>query len=122
MLKLGEEIDYISQADMAEDPLKGEIFGAGRSAIEFLATKLGAYDLFIGMQQRGLPAGIIYSPEEVMSDAHFVARGFPTPITHEDLGRDVLYTGAPLRFTASPGGPRHRAPKLGEHQHLLDAQ
>ena len=119
VLKLGEDIDFISMADMAEDSLKGEIFGAGRAAIEFLATKLSAYDLFIGMQQRGLPAGIVYSPEEVMGDPHFVARGFPTAIRHEDLGRDVLYTGAPLRFTVSPGGPRHRAPKLGEHQDLV---
>ena len=115
VLQLGEDIDFISMADMEEDSLKGEIFGAGRDAIRFLATKLPAYDLFLGLQQRGLPAGIVYAPEEVMTDPHFVARGFPTPIEHEDIGRSVLYTGAPIRFVGSPGGPRRRAPHLGEH-------
>lgn len=115
VLKLGEEIEFISMADMEEDSLKGEIFGAGRDAIRFLATKLPAYDLFLGLQQRGLPAGIVYAPEEVMTDPHFVARGFPTAIEHEDLGRSVLYTGAPIRFVGSPCGPRSRAPHIGEH-------
>ena len=115
VLKLGEDVDFISMAEMEEDGLKGEIFGAGRDAIEFLATKLAAYDLFIGLQTRGLPAGIVYSPEEVMEDPHFVARGFPTPLEHEDLGRTVVYPGAPLRFVGTPCGPRRRAPHVGEH-------
>ena len=119
VLLLGKDIDFISMADMDEDSLKGEIFGAGRDAIRFLATQLPAYELFIGLQSRGLPAGIVYAPEEVMQDPHFVARGFPTAIEHEDLGRSVIYTGAPLRYVGTPCGPRSRAPHLGEHQHLI---
>ena len=63
----------------------------------------------------GLPAGIVYSPEEVLADPHFVARGFPVEVEHEDLGRTVTYAGAPIRFTGSPSAVRRRAPHVGEH-------
>jgi benzylsuccinate CoA-transferase BbsE subunit len=115
VLKMGEEIEVISLADLAEDDLKGEIFSSGRTAIEFLATKLPAYELFTGLQSRGLAAGIIYSPEEVLADPHFVARGFPVEVEHEDLGRSVTYAGGPIRFVATPAHVRRRAPHLGEH-------
>jgi benzylsuccinate CoA-transferase BbsE subunit len=115
VLQLGYDIDHISVLNLEDDPLKAEIFGAGRAAIEFLARSLAAHDLFAGLQQRGMACGIIYSPEEVMDDAHFVARGFPVAIAHEDIGRTVTYTGSPIRFVGSPCGPRRRAPHVGEH-------
>lgn len=115
LLKMGEEIEYISLADLAEDDLKGEIFGSGRTAIEFLATKLGAYELFQGLQSRGLACGVIYSPEEVLADPHFVARGFPVEVEHEEIGRSVTYAGAPLRFVGTPAHVSRRAPHVGEH-------
>jgi benzylsuccinate CoA-transferase BbsE subunit len=98
-----------------EDPLVAEVFGAGREAIELIASRLPAYETFIGLQDRGLAAGIIYSPEEMMSDPHFVARGFPTEVHQDEIGRSVLHPGAPIRFTATPMGIRGPAPALGAH-------
>jgi len=61
-----------------------------------------------------MACGVVYSPEEVLADEHFVARGFPTTLRHDD-GREVTYTGSPLRFVGTPCGPRRQAPGLGEH-------
>ena len=36
--------------ELDEDPLAGEVFQAGREAIEFLGQRLNAYDLFVGLQ------------------------------------------------------------------------
>jgi hypothetical protein len=33
---------------------------------------------------------VLNAPEDVMEDPHFIARGFPTRVHHDDLGRDVL--------------------------------
>jgi crotonobetainyl-CoA:carnitine CoA-transferase CaiB-like acyl-CoA transferase len=91
------------------------IFGAGRDALKVLASRLSAYDFFVGCQRRGLAVGVIYSPDEAFEDEHFKARGFQTSLTHEDLGRTFRYPGAPYLLPASPWQLSRRAPKLGEH-------
>jgi crotonobetainyl-CoA:carnitine CoA-transferase CaiB-like acyl-CoA transferase len=98
------------------------IFGAGREALNVLATRLPAYDFFVGCQQRGLAVGVIYSPDEAFEDEHFKARGFQVPLTHEDLGRTFRYPGAPYRLPASPWQMSRRAPQLGEHNREILGQ
>ncbi len=97
------------------DPELAALLAAGREALAFLAAHLGAYEMFVGAQGRGMPMGIIYAPEEALSDPHHVARGFPVEVFHEDLGRSVVYPGAPYRFSATPWRLVSRAPHLGEH-------
>ena len=115
LLQLGSEYEHIGIQQIQEDPLVGEIFGAGRDAAALIASKLTAYDAFVGFQSRGIPVGAVYSPEEVMTDPHFLERGFPTEVDHDDIGRTVLYPGAPYRLTGSPWRISRRAPHLGEH-------
>ena len=93
----------------------GSGFGAGRDALKVLASRLSAYDFFVGCQRRGLAVGVIYSPDEAFEDEHFKARGFQTSLTHDDLGRTFRYPGAPYLLPASPWQLSRRAPKLGEH-------
>jgi len=114
-LELGMQRDRLDLLKLAEDAEVQAIFGAGREAMTLIATQLPAYEFFLGAHERGIPVAIIYSPEETLQDPHFVERGFPTPIHHPELGRDVVYPGAPIRFTGSPWRIRRRAPRLGEH-------
>ena len=116
LLTLGEDYELIDILHLDADPLAAEVFSAGRDTINFLAERLGAYDLFIGLQTHGLACGIVYSPEEMLADEHFVARGFPVEIDHDGIG--VTYPGAPYQFSATPWQAT-RAPRLGEHQDLL---
>ena len=115
LLEMGVDYDVITMAMILEDPLAGEVFQAGREAMAFIAANVSAHEAFVGFQQRGIAAGVVWSPDEVMSDPHFVERGFPTEVYHEQIGRSVVYPGAPIRFTASPMTIRHPAPALGEH-------
>ncbi|MEL7158003.1 MAG: CoA transferase, partial [Actinomycetota bacterium] len=115
VLELGFEVELITLAMLQEDPMAGEIFGAGRAAMALIAASVSAHEAFLGFQQRGIACGVVWSPDELMTDPHFVERGFPTPVHHEALGRDVVYPGPPIRFTASPMAIRHPAPTLGQH-------
>jgi benzylsuccinate CoA-transferase BbsE subunit len=119
LLELGSKSEDLSPARIAEDPMTAEIFRASREAVAFIAARLPAYDAFIGFQQRGFPVGIVYSPEEAMEDPHFVARGFPVALDHDQLGRTVTYPGAPYRFGRTPWALKGRAPRLGEHNREL---
>lgn len=114
VLRLGVDLEHIGMDQMEEHDLIGEIFAAGRAAMFFLAGRLTAYELFLGLQERGMPAGIVYSPEEVAADPHFVARSWPRPVEHVELGRTVGYAGAPIRFPATPAAPLRPAPRLAD--------
>jgi crotonobetainyl-CoA:carnitine CoA-transferase CaiB-like acyl-CoA transferase len=116
LLELGAEMERLDLSRIAEDPAIREIFGAGRDAIVLLASNMPAYEFFTGGQERGFQVGIIYSPEEVMEDPHFIDRGFQVEVEHPDLGRSVTYPGAPYLFHGSPWQIQRRAPLLGEHQ------
>jgi len=91
------------------------IFAAGREALKLIASRVSAYDFFIGCQEAGLPAGAIYAPEEAFEDAHFKARGFQVEVEHPELGRAFRYPGAPYQLPASPWRISRRAPRLNEH-------
>jgi crotonobetainyl-CoA:carnitine CoA-transferase CaiB-like acyl-CoA transferase len=67
-----------------------------------------------------LAAGVVYSPDEALTDPHVVARGFLVEVDHPELGRSIAYPGAPYRFSHTPWEIRRRPPLLGEHQTLLD--
>ncbi|MEN8159432.1 MAG: CoA transferase [Myxococcota bacterium] len=114
-LEMGAKRDFIDLSKIGEDDEITAIFGAGREALNLLASRLSAYDFFVGAQRAGMPVGVIYAPEEAFEDPHFVARGFQTPVEHEDLDRTVRYPGAPYRFTKTPWRISRRAPRLGEH-------
>lgn len=120
LLELGAGLEVIDAGQIESDPLLAEILGAARELVGFLCDRLGAYEVFQGWQQRGLAAGIVHSPDEALGDPHVAARGFPTEVAHPELGRSFTYPGSGYRFTATPWEIRHRAPLLGEHQHLVD--
>jgi len=88
--------------------------GRVSEAVSALALKKNGYELFREAQEHGFQWGIIYSPDEVMEDPHFQARGFVVEVEHPELGQTFRYPGAPYRFTTSPWSIRRRAPLLGE--------
>lgn len=105
----------IDLSKIGEDDETTVLFGAGREAMNLVASRISAYDFFLGAQQSGLSVGIVYAPEEVLEDPHFVDRGFPVPVEHPEHGRTFTYPGAPYRFEKTPWGISRRAPRLGEH-------
>ncbi len=122
LVEMGAGYEYLSLQLIAEDPLVGEIFQSGREAMHFIASKLSAHETFVGFQKRGIACGVVWSPDEVMSDPHFVERGFPTPVYQPQIDRTVLYPGAPIRFTASPMRIAHPAPTLGSDTARIKAE
>jgi len=107
--------DLPPSACFAVEPLT---FHAGREGIRFMAERTTAYEFFVGAQNHGIASTVVYSPEEVLSDPHFIARGFPVTIEHEDLGASYTYAGLPFICNGSASQLR-RAPRIGEHNDLL---
>ena len=93
------------------------IFMAGREGLKHIARSVGAQDFFEGCQRAGLAVGVINSPEEAFENLHFKARGMHVPIVHDDIGRTVIYPGAPFSLPRAPWRISRRAPRLGQHNH-----
>lgn len=115
LLEMGMKRDAIDLAKIGIDEEVTAILAAGRESLLLIASKLPATEFFQESQRRGIPVGVIYSPEEMLADPHFVARGFPVHVEHPELGRRITYPGAPYRFGRSPWAISRRAPRLGEH-------
>ncbi len=89
------------------------------SAVQQLAAKNDAHDLFIKAQELDFQWGVINAPEDVLADPHFQARGFPTEVEHPELGKSFIYAGAPYKLPESPWSIQRRAPLLGEHNEQI---
>jgi len=121
-LEMGVERGGIVLTEVESDPEVAAIYQAGRDALRALAEHLPAKEFFVSAQRRGLPVGVVFAPEDVVDDEHFIARGFPVEIHHEDLNRSFVYPGAPYHAPVSPWRVRGRAPHIGEHTEMvLDA-
>ena len=58
---------------------------------------------------------MIRAPDETLDDLHLRDRGFFTSVAYPGLGKEVVHSGVPYRFSKSPACVEGRAPRLGEH-------
>jgi crotonobetainyl-CoA:carnitine CoA-transferase CaiB-like acyl-CoA transferase len=58
--------------------------------------------------------GAIFTPEDVVQDAHFRDREYFVEVYHPETG-PVVYPGAPFKMSRTPWAIRRPAPLLGEH-------
>lgn len=114
-LALGAERERIDLSKIGFDDETTAIFAAGREALVLIASRVSAEDFFLGAQRAGLPAGVIYSPEEAFEDPHFRARGMQIEVEQPQLGRTVRYPGPPYAFEKSKWAISRPAPTLGQH-------
>jgi crotonobetainyl-CoA:carnitine CoA-transferase CaiB-like acyl-CoA transferase len=119
LLEMAIEQGGIDLSKLHDDEFTQECYRAARDSIAMIASKLTSQEFFIDGQTRGFAVGPIMAPDEVMVDEHLVARGFPTPVHQQQLGRDVIHPGLPIRFVGTPGRIRP-APLPRQHQHVLD--
>ena len=113
---LGEYLSYPNREAMRRgDPKAMEQQRRVSEALHEMASRTDSHDLFTRAQELGFQWGIINSPEDVLEDPHFKARGFPVEVEHPELGESFVYPGAPYKLPESPWGISRRAPLLGEH-------
>jgi crotonobetainyl-CoA:carnitine CoA-transferase CaiB-like acyl-CoA transferase len=114
-LEMGVERGGVRVPEIASDPEAAAIYQAGADALRTVAGHLPAREFFVEAQRRDIPSGVLFAPEDVMEDEHFIARGFPILVHHEDRDRSFVYPGAAFHAPRSPWAVRRRAPHVGEH-------
>jgi formyl-CoA transferase len=66
------------------------------------------------MEDHGIPSGRIYTPAEMLEDAHFKAREAIVTTMHPTFGELKMQNVAP-KLSKTPGNIRRPGPELGQH-------
>jgi crotonobetainyl-CoA:carnitine CoA-transferase CaiB-like acyl-CoA transferase len=67
------------------------------------------------LEKAKIPAGPLYSPQQVLEDAHIRAAGLLRDTDYPGLPRPAPLAPTPVGLSETPGRFAHRAPMLGEH-------
>ena len=113
-------LDLITAPELGEDPRFTNNHDRITHRIE-LAKALApiirsrtSADWLSRLETAGVPAGPVLDVVEMHRDPQTLAREMVTKAPHTKLGQ-VKTLGAPVKFSATPGGVTRGAPLLGEH-------
>ena len=109
----------IGRPDLAADP--GLADNAGRVArVEEIDGAIGEWSLqrsvgevLAALDAASVPAGRIYTVADIAADPHYRARGMLTELVMDD-GCVLAVPGIVPKLSATPGGHRRNAPRLGQ--------
>jgi crotonobetainyl-CoA:carnitine CoA-transferase CaiB-like acyl-CoA transferase len=89
---------------------------------EALSERMGAWcaerttdEALAALDTARIPAGRVYTPQEVLDDIHVQEVGFLKPMDYPGVIGRAMVAETPVRLSATPGTVRERAPTLGEH-------
>lgn len=113
-------IELLNRADLGEDPRFKDAAGrlvhrealAAELAVEF--KKRTSAEWLAALEQAKVPAGPVLNVLQMHADEQTVARDMVLEVNHTRIGA-MKTLGAPVKFSATPGGVRRGAPIFGEH-------
>ena len=70
------------------------------------------------LQTSGVPAGAVFTNQDIVEDPHLKERGYFWEIPHSKAGT-LPFPGAPMRLSKTPCRLRMPAPLLGEHNRYV---
>ena len=112
-------VDFLGVPELADEKFSSasaRLINAeelGKILDDYFSTQNKA-DIFYAAHQRRFIYGVIQSPEEVLADPQFQARGYFVNIEHPVVGT-VTYPGPPFLMTGTPWRASSPAPTLGQH-------
>lgn len=71
------------------------------------------------LAKAAIPSGPVLKPQQTLDDPHINAMGFFHPVEFPGMAKPAPIAKVPVKLSATPGGIRHRAPKLGEHTDMI---
>jgi formyl-CoA transferase len=109
----------IGRDDLAADPALTD--NAGRvkrveeidAAIGAWTSKLNVAEVLAVLDQAAVPAGRIYTVEDIAADPHYLARGMLADVSMSD-GSVLKVPGMVPKLSRTPGQHRRNAPSLGQ--------
>jgi formyl-CoA transferase len=109
----------IGRDDLAADPALADNAGRVRrveeidAAIGAWTSELEVVQVLSVLDQAAVPAGRIYTVEDIAADPHYLARGMLAKVQMND-GSQLTVPGMVPKLSRTPGEHRRNAPSLGQ--------
>lgn len=104
-----------AEADIFQDfPSRSANWDALRPLLEDWMQDKSVQEVYHAAQAKRVPFAPVSTMGDLLNSEHLKARGFFATIGHPVVG-DLIYPGAPYRFSTSPWALRKPAPTLGQH-------
>jgi crotonobetainyl-CoA:carnitine CoA-transferase CaiB-like acyl-CoA transferase len=113
-------VELLEQPQLAQDPRFAESSGRIQNRIALAETlapevlKRSSAEWLAALERAKIPAGPVLDILQMQADPQTLARDMVVEAEHSTLG-PVKTLGAPVKFSATPGGVRRGAPVFGEH-------
>ena len=110
---MGRE-DWLTDERFNTPPRRSKNRDEMNAQIEAITSTKTSREWIEAFNDAGVPAGYIYSIDEVFDDPQVQHLGMAAPVTHPELG-DIELVGQPVRLSNAPADIRTATPDLGEH-------
>ena len=120
----GRLADAMGRPELAQDEryathsARGAVQQELDDLISAWTSTIDAKELEKLMEQHGIPSGKIYTPPDMLEDAHFKAREAIVNTMHPVFGELKMQNIAP-KLSKTPGNIRRPGPELGEHNNEI---
>jgi benzylsuccinate CoA-transferase BbsF subunit len=103
-----------AQLEMFQDMfVRGENADLIYTMVREWAAEHDKMEIMERCQAAGCPITAVFTMKEAAEHPHLIERGYVIELEDERLGR-FRTLGAPFKLSATPGGPKRAAPRLGE--------
>ena len=112
--------EWATDSRFADNPTRVQNQAALAAAIEAVTAQQPRQHWIALFEKHEIPCGPINDYAQVFEDTQVQAREMMVEVDHPVLGH-IRSLGSPIKLSATPADPRHRAPLLGEHtREVLD--
>ena len=110
----------IGRADMVDDPR----YATNPARVAHADDVIAAVEAYTGPRSKAqlaealggsVPFGPVCTARDIFDDPHYRIREMIVDVEHPGCASPVQIAGVPIKMSATPGGVRRRAPRLGEH-------
>ncbi len=113
---MGEEERWMSDPLYATDQSRGDHSEKILERMRGWCAQRTTADAVAALEQAGIPAGPVYTPQQALDDPQVAAMGFLGAVSgYPGLGRPAPVADLPVKLTVTPGGIRTPPPQAGEH-------
>jgi crotonobetainyl-CoA:carnitine CoA-transferase CaiB-like acyl-CoA transferase len=111
---MGED-HWLADPRFASDSARGDNGAALSERTQAWCDGRTVAEAIAALEKAKIPAGPVYSPQQMLEDPHARAAGYFAPVTYPGLAGETPVAATPVKLSDTPGTVRHGPPELGQH-------